>query len=350
VPTGDADVNAVVLHDGSIHPGGAVDVALEAARALDADLVVGFSGPDPEWWDERAPNDIEVLTRRKRKWFVKDLQVAWTLLNLDLSEYDVVVSSGVAAKFYQPVDDQRVVHYMHHPPLSSLWYDGGLFSYAMRTVDRIETWALPTVVTNSELTADRMETVYGQAADAVVNPPVDVDRFDPGRERDPGSVVMVGRVEERKRTDVAVEAFRKFEGPADQRPQLHVLGEGPLRSSLGADAPDNVHFHGFVDDDELTDRVERASVGLFLAEREDFGITPVEYVAAGTPVVGVDEPNTNNQVTDGENGVLVDPEPAAVRDGVRRALDAGWDRDEIAAGVRGYAPEWFRERLREVVD
>jgi hypothetical protein len=46
----------------------------------------------------------------------------------------------------------------------------------------------------------------------------------------------------------------------------------------------------------------------------------------------------------------VDPEPAAVRDGVRRALDAGWDRDEIAAGVRGYAPEWFRERLREVVD
>lgn len=342
-------MNAVVLHDGSIHPGGAVDVALEAARALDADLVVGFSGPDPDWWRTRAPNDVTVLTRRKRKWFVKDLQVAWKLLNLDLSAYDVVVSSGAAAKFYQPQDDQRIVHYMHHPPLSVLWYDGGLLSYATRTVDRIETWSLPTVVTNSELTADRYEAIYGREADAVVNPPVGVERFRADRERTPGAVVMVGRVEDRKRTDVAVEAFAGFDGPVAERPQLHVLGDGPLRSTLASNAPGNVHLHGFVDDDELVERVERASAGLFLAKREDFGIAPVEYMAAGTPVVGVDEPNTNNQVDEDETGVLVEPTPGSVREGVRRALAGDWDHEAIRASVGRYHPEAFRDAISEVV-
>jgi glycosyltransferase involved in cell wall biosynthesis len=346
----ESDRDAVVLHDGSIHPGGAVDVVLAAAEALDADLVVGFSGPDPEWWEERAPNDVEVLTRRTRTWFLKDLQVAWKLLGLDLSAYDLVVSSGAAAKFYQPRDAQRVVHYMHHPPLSVLWYDGGLFDYVTKTVDRIETWSIPTIVTNSELTADRLAALYDREAAAVVNPPVDVDRFGTGRERQPNEVVMVGRVEGRKRTDVAVEAFAGFDGPPDERPQLHVLGEGPQRSALEGSAPENVHFHGYVDDEALVERVERAGAGLFLARREDFGITPVEYMAAGTPVVGVDEPNTNNQVVDGENGVLVDPGPAAVREGVRRALDTDWDREAISESVQRYGVDRFREELRAVVE
>jgi glycosyltransferase involved in cell wall biosynthesis len=348
-PGSGSDRDAVVLHDGSIHPGGAVDVVLAAAEALDADLVVGFSGPDPEWWEERAPNDVEVLTRRTRTWLLKDLQVAWKLLRLDLSAYDLVVSSGVAAKFYQARDAQRVVHYMHHPPLSVLWYDGGLFDYVTKTVDRIETWSIPTIVTNSELTADRLAALYDREAAAVVNPPVDVERFGTGRERAPNEVVMVGRVEERKRTDVAVEAFAGFDGPPDERPQLHVLGEGPLRSDLEGSSPENVHFHGYVDDEELVEHVERAGAGLFLARREDFGITPVEYMAAGTPVVGVDEPNTNNQVVDGETGVLVDPEPGAVARGVETVLARTWDPERIRAAVEGYGRERFQEQLREVV-
>ncbi len=347
-----ASTETVVLHDGSIHPGGGVAVALEAARALDADLVVGFSGVDREWWAERAPNDVDVLTKRKRKWFVKDLQVTWKLLHLDLSAYDVVLSSGPAAKFYQAYDDQRVVHYTHHPPLSSLWYEGGLFRYVLKTLDRIETWSVPTLLANSALTADRIEAQYARDA-TVVHPPVDVERFAPDRERTPDEVVMVGRLEERKRPAVAVDAFRLLaerradgEGPV---PQLHLLGDGPQRSSLASDAPANVHVHGFVDDADLVDRVERAAAGLFLARREDFGITPVEYMAAGAPVVGVDEPNTNDQVVDGETGVLVAPEPEAVADGVERALATDWDRAAIRARAEEYGTERFHEAIRREV-
>lgn len=343
-------MNAVVLHDGTVHPGGAVDVVLEAARILDADLVVGFSGPDPEWWTNRAPNDVEVLSRRQRSWFVKDLLTAWKMLRLDLSEYDLVLSSGPATKYYQPRDGQRVIHYMHHPPLRFLWYEGGLLTYAMKILDRIETSSIPTVVTNSELTAERLETVYNREADAVVFPPVDVDRFAPDVEKQPNEVVMVGRLERRKRPDVAVEAFSRFERTARDRPQLHLLGEGPMRNDLERSAPGNVHFHGYVDDEELVRRVQRASAGLFLAKREDFGITPVEYMAAGTPVVGVDEPNTNRQVSDGETGLLVDPTGESVMRGVVQALDGTWNRNRLTEAARKYDTEAFRRNLKEVIN
>lgn len=341
-------MSTTVIHDGTTHPGGAVDVVLSAADVLDADLVVGFSGRDREWWGERAPNDVRILTEREESSTLGDAVMAWQWLNLDLNEYDTVFSSGPATKFYQPYDDQRVIHYLHHPPLSSLWFDGGLFDYALKMIDRIETWSIPTLIANSELTAERMKSQYNREPERVINPPVKVDRFSIDRKHRPDEVVMVGRLEERKRPMVAVRAFRRLVRDDDQ-PQLHLVGDGPLRSEVERATGDNVHVHGYVDDDRLMKLVERAWVGLFLARREDFGITPVEYMAAGLPVVGVDEPNTNRQVTDGETGLLVDPDPAAVAEGIQEALGRKWDRAGIREVAEGYRPELFEKRLREVV-
>lgn len=342
-------MRAVVVHDGALHPGGAVDVAIEAARALDGDLVVGLSGVADAWWEARAPNDVRVLKRVSKRSTLGDARLAWRLLNLDLEAYDLVLTSGPAAKFYHPADGQRRAHYMHHPPLRVLWSEGGLATYLIRTIDRIETWGIPLLIANSRLTAERIEALYDRTADAVVHPPVDVDRFSPDEVKRGDEVVLVGRLEERKRPEVAIDAFRGFEGPEEERPQLHVLGDGPLRAQLERSAPDNVHFHGYVEGDELVERVERAAAGLFVAKREDFGIVPVEYLAAGTPVVGVDEPNTNDQIEDGETGVLVEPTSTAVRAGVREALERSWDPELLREAAEGYGIVRFHEELREAL-
>jgi glycosyltransferase involved in cell wall biosynthesis len=345
-----SDRDAVVLHDGSIHPGGAVNVALEAARALEADLVVGFSGMPESWWRERAPHGVAVLTRREEKSALRDAHLAWKLLRLSLDGYDRVLTSGPSAKFYQTYDDQTRIHYMHHPPLAALWFDGGLLDYALKTVDRVETWSVERVVTNSDLTARRLRTQYARAADAVIHPPVDVERFRHDRPHEPGAVAMVGRLEDRKRVELAVAAFDGIDDVDGVRPHLHLLGDGPLRADLARRAPPNVHVHGYVADDELVERLETADAGLFLARREDFGIAPVEYMAAGLPVVGVDEPNTNNQVREGENGVLVEPTVGDVRRGVERALRRGWDRERVRESADAYGVDRFRERLRTLFD
>ncbi len=340
--------DAVVLHDGAVHPGGAVDVAISAAELLDADLVVGFSGKDRSWWARRAPNDVRVLTYRTKTSTLRDAYLAWKWLSLDLREYDVVLSSGPSTKFFQPYDHQSVYHYMHHPPLGTLWFDGGVVGYALKVIDRIETWSIPTVIANSELTARRMAAQYNREPDAVVSPPVDVDRFSPDREKRPGEVVMVGRLEERKRPGVVVDAFRRL-SDRTPTPNLTLIGDGPLRPEIERRAPDNVRVRGYVPDEELVEAVERAQVGVFLARREDFGIAPIEYLAAGTPVVGVDEPNTSNQVVDGETGVLVDPTAGAVARGVERALDRTWDRDRLREAARTYDAAAFERNLTAVV-
>lgn len=340
--------NAVVVHDGTIHPGGAVDVVIEAARALDADLVVGVSGVEQSWWDGRAPNGVRVLKFANSRGTIRDALLARKMLRLDLSEYETVLTSGPAAKFYQTYDDQTRYHYLHHPPLPALWFEGGLLSYLVKTLDRIETWAIEGIICNSDLTARRCVTQYGRKADAVVNPPVDVERFEIDRVREPGSVVMVGRLEERKRVELAVKAFDGIGDVDGVVPQLHLVGDGPLRKNIERGAPANVHVHGYVDDGELTEILETAEAGLFLAKREDFGITPVEYMAAGTPVVGVDEPNTNNQVSDGETGVLVGTDHAAVRNGVQRALEREWDRSTLRDVAAAYDAETFRTAIREL--
>lgn len=342
-------MNAVVVHDGTVHPGGAVKVVLEAARALDADVVVGFSGMDRAWWADRCPNDVTVLAKPSR--VLNDVRNARRMLRLSLPQYDVVVSSGPATKFYQPYDDQLHVHYLHHPPLAQLWNDGGLFTYVQSVLDRVETVTIPRVVANSELTADRYFAHYGRRVDAVVNPPVDVEAITPSAGYEPGRFVMVGRLEARKRPELAVEAFNRL---ADERgadaPTLHLVGDGPLRSALERRAGPTVTFHGYLEDDDLSAVLDSAHAGVFLARREDFGLTPVEYLAAGLPVLGVDEPNTNNQLEDGVTGVLVAPETDAVVQGIDELLARDWDREAIAEAAAVYRPARFREELEAVID
>lgn len=337
-------METAVIHDGTIHAGGAVRVVTEAASALDADLYVGFSGKDESWWRERVPNDVSILRRTSRGGTLNDARTAWSMLNLDIRQYDVVLTSGPAAKFFQPCDDQLHVHYLHHPPLAALWFTGGVFEYVVKTVDKVETLTIPHVVANSDLTATRAYRHYGREVDQVIEPPVDVDSFSPNREHVEKQLVLVGRLEERKRPSIAIramESLREF--------TLKVVGAGPLRDELEESAPSNVDFLGYVDDETLRRTIKESVAGLFLAEREDFGITPIEYMAAGTPVVGVDEPNTNNQVTE-DTGVVVKPNPDAVASGVRAVANREWDRGAVRSHAEKYGADRFREAIVEFIE
>ena len=65
----------LVVHDGTLHGGGAVDVTTAAAEALDADLIVGYSGQSTEWWQSRTTADIEILMDSQEHSFIRDLKV-----------------------------------------------------------------------------------------------------------------------------------------------------------------------------------------------------------------------------------------------------------------------------------
>lgn len=341
--------NAVV-HDGAVHPGGAVKVVIETARALDADLVIGISGMNKKWWASRIPNEIRILSQGSKMGTLQDIRNAYRMMNLSLNEYDIVITSGPATKFFQPYDQQTHVHYLHHPPLSKLWFDGGLFAYLQSFVDRVESISIPIVIANSTLTAERFWKHYGHEVNYVVNPPVTTDSFSWQGDHVPGKFVMVGRLEDRKRPFLAVEAFEALqESEISPIPELHLLGGGPHLERIQKHAPRNVIVHGYVDDDELVSTLESSYAGIFLAEREDFGITPIEYMAAGLPVLGVDEPNTNNQIEHQQNGILVRPDAESICSGIIEMMEKSWDRKAISECARMYNVSRFHEEIQEAV-
>jgi len=332
--------STAIVMDGSIVEGGAAEVVLEAASTLNADIFIGYS-ETPGWWTEHAPRDATILGGVPRL-IPRDIAAAKRIHQLNLDGYQTVLTSGPPAKFYQPSDGQRWIHYAHHPSVPyQLRNTGRLVKYPLQLVDTIETRAVPELIANSELTADRLEQYYARRPDRVIWPPVRVDEMAP--HPGDGSFVLVGRLCERKRTETVVKAF------AGTDLELHVVGDGPLRSRIEAAATDNITIHGYLSRDRLINRVERSSYGVFLAQREDFGITPIELLAAGLPVLAVNEPNTNNQITDGVSGGLVEPSHTAVADAAGEMDDRVWDREAIQLDAQKYSVERFRSELRDYV-
>jgi glycosyltransferase involved in cell wall biosynthesis len=146
--------------------------------------------------------------------------------------------------------------------------------------DRATTRRVDLFIANSSYVAERVLRCYGRKA-AVLPPPVDLSRF-AGAHRQPEDwFLVVSALVPYKRVDQAIRACARL----DRR--LKIVGSGPeterlrrLARNLGA----TVEFAGFTDDQQLVDYYLRAKALLFPGV-EDFGIVPVEAIAAGCPVI-----------------------------------------------------------------
>ena len=96
--------------------------------------------------------------------------------------------------------------------------------------------------------------------------------------------------------------------------------------------------------------IESSDTGIFLAKKEDFGIAPIEYMAAGLPVLGVDEPNTNNHIKNGVSGFVVPPQEEAIVDKIQEMMSRDWNREEIANAAEEFNAKRFREEIQEIIE
>ena len=167
--------------------------------------------------------------------------------------------------------------------------------------------------------AERVATRYRRNA-SVVYPPVDMERFagKPRAERQ-GHFLMVGAFAPYKRVDLAIEAFNQLKLPLD------IVGGGQDERRLKALAGPTIRFLGRLGDDDVARAYADARAFIFPGE-EDFGITPLEAMASGTPVIALGRGGAAETVLDvsqGKNatGVLfADQSVAGLVDAVRRFL------------------------------
>jgi glycosyltransferase involved in cell wall biosynthesis len=213
----------------------------------------------------------------------------------DLSAYDLVVSSSYAvAKGVLTGPDQlhvcmcyspmRYAWDLQHQYLRETGLARGLRSGLARTLlHYVRNWdgrtaqGVDEFIAISRFVARRIRKVYRRDS-VVIYPPVDVETFTPGAQRE-DYYVTASRLVPYKRVDLLVEAFA---GMPDRR--LIVIGDGPELGRIRAKARSNVTLMGAQPIAAVRDYLQRARAFLFAAE-EDFGIAPLEAQACGTPVL-----------------------------------------------------------------
>ena len=200
---------------------------------------------------------------------------------------------------------------------------------------------------NSRVVRDRIHDLYGIDAE-VVPPP---HTLDPAGAReavdgiDAGFFLCVSRLLPYKNVDTVIAAFAGLPYP------LVVVGAGFAAAALQASAPPNVRFLPVATDGQLRWLYGNATA-VVAASYEDFGLTPVEAAAFGTPAVVLRWGGFLDTVVEGETGVFFHPppEPAGIAAAVRRLVAEPPDRDAIVGHAEQFSEERFVGRVRGVVD
>lgn len=277
--------------------------------------------------------------------------------SLDLSPYDVVIASSHACAInVRPRPDALFVCYSHTPmryawlpetdtgPVETLSGLGlRLFRGYLRRTDLSASRRPDAFAANSTAVRERIRRFYGRDAE-VIHPPIDAAEFDATTEKEPGHFLWAHRLVPYKQPELVLEAFR------DLPYRLTMVGVGPLEARLRERLPPNVELRAWVSRSELAELFGRA-VGFVHVGEEDFGITMVEALAAGTPVVALDAGGAKDIVRPGLDGVLIEKaELRALQAGVRAVATGSWDRGTLRNRALEFSSERFLDRMRSWID
>jgi glycosyltransferase involved in cell wall biosynthesis len=291
------------------------------------------------------------LLRNRRGLTLPMMPFAWSALGAD--DYDVVISSHHAFAHSNRLTSKGIhlgyvytpARYVWTPEIdprgSSRW-----LTPARRVLQRADLAASKKVTDYAAISSavqQRIEQAWGRRS-RVIHPPVQVEYFAEGRPASPqGDYVLgIGRWIKYKRLDLVIQAADLAGVP------VKIAGRGPERACIeaaAAVAKVPVQLIESPSDEELRELYQNARCLLF-PTFEDFGMVPVEAMAAGTPVVAVALGGALDTVEHGTTGLLAQSaDPAELAELIGRVGEL--DRDACAKAAQRFSAGRFQAEIHD---
>lgn len=361
-----------IVHDWFVTYAGAekvVEQMLEVFPEADLFSVVDHLGDNREFIKNKEVKTtfIQKLPFSKKKYRNYLPLMPLAIEQLDLSKYDVILSSSHAvAKGVLTGPDQLHISYVHspiryawdlqHQYLKEANLEKGIKGFITKTIlHKIRNWDYRTAngvdhfVGNSKFIGRRIWKVYRRES-TVIYPPVDITAFTLHEQKEE-FYVTASRMVPYKKIDLIVEAFASM---PDKK--LVVIGDGPDFEKVKSKAKGNVELLGYQSFEVLKDYMQRAKGFVFAAE-EDFGITPVEAQACGTPVIAYGKGGAMETVLDlsHEKPTGLFFKEQTVESIVKAVDEFERNHDQFSSSncrensIR-FSPERFKEELKNMVE
>lgn len=280
----------------------------------------------------------------------------------DFSGYEVVISSSswYMTKGIRVPPKTLHVSYIHTPPRYLYGYDtsvnwrkywpirvyAGIVNKGLRQYDYETAQEVDVLVANSKEVQKRIAKFWRRES-KVIYPPVTVQTNSKSKFQmtNKNYYLTGGRLVGPKHFEVAIEAANQLKVP------LKIFGTGPQESYLRSIAGETVEFVGKVDEVKLAELYGGAKAFLALAEDEDFGITPVEAMMCGTPVIAYEGGGYRESVVEGETGTFVrELTSEGVKEGIQKIEARSWKIEEIRKRAEKFSKERFMKEMNQLVE
>lgn len=299
--------------------------------------------------------------------------------SFDFSNFDVVIVSATGAytsnnlkfkisnlKFKKPVQ----ICYCHTPPrylygyaTARKWKNNWIFrilgelaNHFLRLIDFKSAQNVDFFIANSRNVAERIKKFYKKDS-KVIYPPVEIGIRNKNHSSKfivPNSYFLAGgRIARPKHIDLIIEACIEINAP------LKIFGRGfagydselRIKNSESRIKKSRIEFLGEVSDGKKLELMKNAKAFIIAAEDEDFGITPVEAMSMGTPVIAFKSGGVLESVVEGKTGLFFNELTVkSLRKAIKQFEKTKFNSDNIIKHAQKFSKENFKEKISTFVE
>ena len=284
------------------------------------------------------------FAKEHHQWYLGLMPYAYELF--DLSSFDIVISSSHSCA-KGSITKPETMHICYcHTPMRYAWDDWHSYIreykmnpilkhfakkrlHSLRIWDRLSSDRVDFFIANSGTTQKRIEKYYKKQSE-IIYPMIRIKNYEIAK-KTKGYFLAVGRLTPYKKFDLIVETFNKLNLP------LKIVGTGIMENDLKKQAKGHIEFLGHVSDKELRTLYSECEALIF-PQIEDFGITAIEAMACGRPVIALSQGGALDSVVEGKTGIFFAKQtPLHLKAAIEKYLEE----------KREFNPEKIREHAKQ---